>query len=263
MEDLADPMEIRFTFKVTNIDDIPIYVKSELVSPPAGWTETDEQHGVLAVGADDYYLNDNCTRTKPATDTEETVTLRITYYSDSGYSSELGHEDVSYTITYVDFTDGSYAVVDDDTFETGLEGWTKTDVVDTSDFARVTTYSRSGVASMMHNPLTASAVSYLKKSFTTTNVTRAYIRIWMYFAAQTAPTECVVKIITDAGDVSSIRTLPLANDSSPGGGSEIYEQWIVIGAKLPVNGTYEVQLYFLGEAGDAVLFYDDIRVVES
>lgn len=266
MEDLEDPMEIRFTFKVTNIDDIPIYVKSELINPPAGWTETDEQHGVLGVGEDDYFLNDNCTRTKPATDTEESVTLRITYYSDAGYSNELGHEDVSYTITYVDFTDGSYAVVDDDGFETDLESWTKTDEVGTSEFLRHTAVSRSGVAAARHKLEAEAGVSYISKSFTISNVTRAYIRIWMYFDVGEL-IEGILELITDAGEVSQKRTLPIAMDSAPLGGSEMIAQWICVGAKLPVNGTYEVRLRLLSEKAtgelESYVRYDDLRVIES
>lgn len=274
MEDLADPMEIRFTFKVTNIDDIPIYVKSELNNPPAGWVETDEQHGVLAVGTDDYFLNDNCTRTKPATDTEENVVLKISYYSDSGYSNLLSTESITYTITYVDFTDGSYAVVDDDTFEVDFESWTKTDEVGSSSVARTTEMSRSGVASMKHYGFLDGEVGYLSKSFTISNVTRAYIRIWLWFRPNTNYyfREAIIELITDAGGVSQKRTLPIAMDYQPKGGTEICGQWICIGAKIPVNGTYEVRLRVLAELVaytgpdtllQGMLFYDDIRVVES
>lgn len=122
MESLADPMPIDFAFKCTNTDDIVLYVKSELISPPAGWTGSAEQHGSLGVGVDDYFLNDNYTRSKPANLTEETVTFRISYYSDAGYTILVSSEDVSYTITYVDFDDAGFTVVDDDTFEVDLEG---------------------------------------------------------------------------------------------------------------------------------------------
>ena len=77
MESLADPMPIDFAFKYTNTDDIDLYVKSEPISPPAGWTGSPEQHCSLGVGVDDYFLNDNYTRSKVTNLIEETLTFRI------------------------------------------------------------------------------------------------------------------------------------------------------------------------------------------
>ena len=262
MENLADPMDIRFTFKVTNLDDITLYVKSELITPPAGWNGSAEEHGALAAGIDDYFLNDNYTRDKPATDTEENVTIRITYYSDSGYSSALGYEDVTYTITYIDFTDGGYVIVDDDGFETDLESWSLTTEVGIgATLLRSTVVSRTGVASMKLEGVGSEEISYAKKDYTIGAVTSAYIRIWVDF--QRYITEGVLEIITDAVEVSEKRTLQIAMDESPLGGTELMSQWLCIGLKLPVNDTYQVRLRFIGEsaADNNRIYFDDIRVI--
>lgn len=264
MEELNDPMGIRFMFRTTNISDIVLYVKSELVSPPVGWTGIPEEHGAIGVGVGDYFLNDNYTRTKPSTDTEESVTLRITYYSDAGYSNEVSHEDVDYIITYVDFNDGSYNIVDDDGFEVDLEGWTRVNEAGTSELKRDTSQSHSGVASMRHANFQVNSVAYASKSFTISNVTRAYIRVWFWFV-YIETTEGIFELITDAGGVSQKRVLPLAMDGTPKGGTEIVQQWICVGLKLPVNGTFEVRLRWIPEYYAAAhgVAYDDIRVVES
>ncbi len=268
MEDLNDPMPIRFTFKVSNLDDAAIWVKSGITGAPAGWNlGADEQHGTLGIGIDDYFLNDNNTRDKPADGSSDSITLRITYYSDAGYSSAISFEEITYDITYVDFTDVRYAVVDDDTFETGVEGWALTNTIGTTTMARSVALSRTGVASLKHGALTLATVSYLSKSFTISGggVAEAYIRFWINFFSSSTP-EVILEIITDAGEVSNIRTLPIAMDYAPKGGTEMISQWLCIGAELPVNGTFQVRLRAKVEVSFAEvppgIFYDDIRVVE-
>jgi len=267
MEGLADPMRIDFTFKAVNATANPIWVGAQLVSPPAGWANYGEMHmGSLAIGEDDYFLYDTPTRTKPATGTTEAVTLRITYYSDAGYSTELNHEDIAYTYTYVDFNDtGTYNVVDDDTFETDLEGWTKTDEVGNTSLARDTTKARTGVASMKHSGFDGGDISYLSKSFTISNVTSAFIRIWFNLYLTSTIREYVLELITDAGAASVKRTLPIAMDGTPKGGTEIADQWLCVAAKIPTNGTYEVRLRTSCEIGTSSdkINYDDIRVIET
>lgn len=263
MENLADPLPIDFTFKCTNTDDIIIYVKCELVTPPAGWNGVAQQLGSLGVGVDDYFLCDNYTRDRPANLTEETLDFKISYYSDVGYSVLITSETLEYEITYVDFNDAGFNVVDDDTFEVDMEGWSKTDETGATGLARSTSISRTGVAGLMYYDLHSNDVTYAKKSFTIGDVTRAFIRIWHYHDGEGAD-EWILEIITDAGEIVQKRTLSLAMDAAPVGGAEIMKQWICSGLKLPVNGTYEVRLRLLIESGIAeMVIFDDIRVVES
>lgn len=264
MENLADPIPVDFTFKCTNTDDIPIYVKSELVTPPAGWNTTGaELHGALGVGVDDYFLNDNNTRDRPANLTEETVNFKISYYSDAGYTILITSETLAYTITYVDFDDVGFTVVDDDTFEIDTEGWTKTDEVGTISLARSTTKSRSGVASLRISDIDIGDVGYAKKSFTIGAVTRAFIRVWLTCEIAGAADEMIFELWTDAGGGSE-RIIKIAFDKTPKGGTEICGQWVCLGLKIPVNGSYEVRLRVTGEiATGEMMYFDDIRVVQS
>lgn len=265
MEGLAAPMPIQFPFKAVNRTAATVYVSAQLVAPPAGWANYAEQQcGTLLVGIDDFFLFSTATRTKPATNTTENVTLRVTYYSDA-YITEINHDDITYTFTYVDFDDAGYNVVDLDTFETDLEGWTDVDEATGTGYntlRRSTTLSRTGVASMTHGDFGVNQYSYAKKSFTIANLTRAFIRIWAYFDMATTD-ELVLEIITDALSVSQKRVLPISMDATPKCGSEICKQWICFAAKLPVNGTYEVRLRGRCESGNMDIYYDDIKVVES
>jgi len=266
MEDLPDPMSINFLFKATNVSGATVYVGVELLTPPAGWANYAEVHcGSLGVGIDDYFLFNQPTRTKPVTGTTEAVTLRVTYYSDSGYSVEINHEDIAYTYTYVDFSDlVTYNVVDDDTFEADLEGWTKTDEVGATTLERDTGKAKSGVASMKHSGFADGEVGYAKKSFVISNVGSAFIRIWLNFHAYSDDHEWIIELITDAGELVTKRTLPIAMDGTPKCGSEICDQWVCVGAKIPVNGSYEVRLRALDEVGTSdYINYDDIRVIET
>jgi len=272
MESLPDPMSINFLYKATNVSGASVYVSAQLITPPAGWADyAERQCGALAVGEDDYFIFATPTRTKPATNTTEVVTLRVTYYSDAGYSVELNHEDIAYTYTYVDFDDVSYTVVDEDTFEVDLEGWTKVDEVGATTLTRGATKARTGIASMNHDGFSAGEVAYATKSFTIGAVTRAFIRIWVYFDIKqetTSPydnTELITQLITDAGGLVLTRTLPLAMDTGAKCGSEICQQWLCVAAKLPVDGVYEVRLRTLMEYVGLFygIYYDDIKVVQS
>ena len=264
MEGLAAPMPIQFPFKAVNRTAATVYVGVQLIAPPAGWANFAEQQcGTLLTGIEDYFLFSTPTRTKPATNTTENVTLRVTYYSDA-YITEINHDDIVFTFTYVDFDDAGYNVVDLDTFEVDLEGWEEVeDEAGAGALIRSTTLSRTGVASMRHAGIGVQEFVYIKKSFTIANLTRAFIRIWVYFDMD-ATEELVLELITDALNISQRRVLPISMDAVPKCGSEICKQWICFAAKLPVNGTYEVRLRQRGESGSPyATYYDDIKVVES
>jgi len=263
MEGLAAPMPIQFPFKAVNRTAATVYVSAQLVTPPVGWADYAEQQcGTLLVGIEDYFLFSTPTRTKPATNTTENVTLRVTYYSDA-YITEINHDDITYTFTYVDFDDVGYNVVDLDTFEVDLEGWTAVNEAGAIALARSTTISRTGVASMKQYSVGANEFGYATKSFTIANLTRAFIRFWVYFDQDTTE-EQVLEIITDALNLSQRRVLPISMDAVPKCGSEICKQWICFAAKLPVNGTYEVRLRARGDIGSPLAtYFDDIKVVES
>jgi len=271
MDGMPDPMPIDFPFKATNVGESSIWVTAELVNPPSGWSNySAQQLGELQAGVDDYFLFDTPQRSKPTTGTTEQVTLRVKFYEDSGYSQLINQDDVVFEFTYVDFEDtDEYDVVDDDTFELDTEGWQKVDELGSSECARDVGLSRTGVASLWHKLKTVDGAFYLKKCFTIDDRTAAYIRIWLQMRYDSGLTpEFILEVITDAEDVVQKRVIPIAMDYSPRGGTEIFGQWLCIGAKLPVNGTFEVRLrvrceYCASLDKHVFINYDDIRVIET
>ncbi len=265
MEGLPDPLPVNFPFKAVNVGASTIYIGVELVTPPAGWANYSElQCGTLAAGTDNYFLFDTPTRTKPATDTVETVTLRVNFYSDA-YITLINQDVIAFQITYIDFDGGGYNLVEEDGFEIDTDGWTVTNEVGGGGFLRSANRSRTGVASGRYHS-NDEDVAYITKSFAIGAVTKAYIRVWMQFARySTQVPEFVLEFITDAGDVVKKRLIPIATDKSPQGGSEIFDQWLVIASELPVNGTYEVRLRMVCEYCGSVtyIYYDSIKVIEK
>jgi len=272
IESIDDRANIPFTFKAKNVFDVAINVYAQLLSSagaanPTGWNAPKEaSFGELAIGAEKYYLYDIPKRDSlPATDTVETLMFRIRYLGSPGglpQPREINHENLHYKLTYIDFDDAvTYAVVDTDTFEADLEGWTKTDEVGATTLDRSTTQHRNGTTSMRHSGIDNTDVAYLSKSFTIGAVSKAYIRIPAFFEL-TAQEKVTLELITDAGAVSKKRTTGYAIAASPVEGSRITGQWLYLAAEMPVSGTYEVRLRATCESGTGLeIFYDDIKVI--
>jgi len=271
IESIDSAANIPFTFKAKNIFDVAISVYAQLLKSagaanPTGWNNPQQvSFGELAIGAEKYFLYDRSKRTSlPATDTEESVMFRIRYFGSPGglpQPREINKEDLHYKLTYINFDDGSYTVVDTDTFEADLEGWTKIDEVGTTTLDRSTTQHRNGTTAMRHSGIDNTDVAYLSKSFTIGAVSKAYIRVPAFFELTTQE-KVTLELITDAGAVSKKRTTGYAIAASPAGGSRITGQWLYLAAEMPVNGTYEVRLRATCESGTGLeIFYDDIKVI--
>jgi len=270
IETLDAYANIPFTFKAKNVFNVPIDVYAQSLSEgagsPSGWNAPKHKHfGSLGVGAENYFLYDFSQRSSlPATDTVEYLLFRIRYLGSPGgvpQPREISKDDVRYTNTYIDFDDGSYVLVDEDTFETDLDGWAKVDEVGATVLDRSQVQRRNGSWSMRHSAIDNTDVAYLTKSFVIGAVSKAYIRVPVFFEV-TDQEKVTFEIITDAGDVVKKRTQGHAIAASPVEGSKITGMWLYLGAELPVDGTYEVRLRATCESGAALeIFYDDIKVI--
>lgn len=264
--DICDYMPIALPFRLTNIMGSDMTVLATVSGLSIAPSNLDL--GTIPAGTTrDIFLDDRMFKSsKPATNTEETITLTLNYYIAGRW---INTSYVYFTFVYVNFNDASYAVVDEDTFETDLEGWTKTDVVGTTTLARDNTecIRTTGQWSMKHSGIDAGDESYLTKNFTIGAVDRAFFRacVWGFFDISSA--QFLLELITDAGVVTEKRVvpIPLTSDNPHGHqiGSTKEGSWAYIGAKLPVDGTYEVRLKATGITGTVDLYYDDIKVVQS
>jgi len=271
IESLDAYANIPFTFKAENVFNVPIDIYSRLfkedgIYPPTGWnSQTEKNFGSLGVGAENYFLYDFSQKTSlPVTDFVEYLLFRIRYEASPGglpIPREINKDDIRYTNTYIDFDSVTYALVDLDTFEADLEDWTLVDEVGATVLDRSQVQRRNGLWSMRHSAIDNTDVAYLTKDFVIGAVSKAYIRVPVFFEV-TDQEKVIFEIITDAGDVVKKRTQGHAIAAAPVEGSKITGMWLYLGAEIPVDGTYEVRLRATCESGAALeIFYDDIKVV--
>jgi len=262
---------IPFTFKAENVFNIPIDVYAQLLTEAGavlvvGWNQPLAKYfGAFGVGVENYFLYDFSQRSSiPDTDTVEYLLFRIRYLASPGgvpVTRAINKDDVRYTITYIDFDSVTYVLVDLDTFEADLEDWTLVDEVGATVLDRSQVQRRNGLWSMRHSAIDNADVAYLTKDFVIGAVSKAYIRVPVFFEV-TDQEKVIFEIITDAGDVVKKRTQQHAIAASPVEGSKITGMWLYLGAEIPVDGTYEVRLRATCESGAALeIFYDDIKVV--
>ena len=118
---LADPFETRIPIAITNTETYELWFIVELVSPPAGYTEYSKQLGSVGSGASVYKFF-KFKRARPASKVTDDLTLRITAYTDAGYTTEYGYKD--YAVKYYLFDRDDLTLVDADNFDDGtVQGW--------------------------------------------------------------------------------------------------------------------------------------------
>ncbi len=102
-----------------------LYFKVSIVSPPADYSISSTNLGSLAPGASGFFTF-TPTRSKPtltAGEYDETLTLRIDAYTDSGYSAAYANQTLSTNIHHFDHTDASWTVVEHADFTNDFCGW--------------------------------------------------------------------------------------------------------------------------------------------
>ena len=125
-------IQVPFTFKAQNLLGFSVDVFARMENKTDWYSnqsfiimiDGDAKIGVLAAGAERYFLVDWVARTTiPATDTEEDLELRLQYYGDPGGVPSprvINEENIWVNVTFIDFSSGTYVVVDEDTFEADL-----------------------------------------------------------------------------------------------------------------------------------------------
>lgn len=127
---LPDPVELGLTVRIFNYDDVTLYMKVD--GYKAGWTFTENNLGSVASGASTYdNLDDFGTRARPASETVDSVTVRLRAYTDSGYSNLKWTYERSVSMVFLKTDDGSWTTDVSNNFDDGtVQGWAATGIID-------------------------------------------------------------------------------------------------------------------------------------
>jgi len=124
--DLPDPMSIVIPICITNNEDITLYFRAVIANAGAEWRISSADLGSVDAGDSVCFLA-RFLRYKPsliAGEYDETITLRIEAYTDSGYTELYGYQEVQITIHYIDHYDPAWTIIDEDNFDdASLEDW--------------------------------------------------------------------------------------------------------------------------------------------
>ena len=129
---------IRIVFTIVNNEGRSLWFKITLVSAPEGYSMDDVEVGEVVDGGK-VTVAVTLNRTKPAStdfmEHEESVTLRVTAYTDSAYTAEFGHVDIDFsvfiinsdhpdwnTVAELNFDDGSLGIAEAVSDIVGTEG---------------------------------------------------------------------------------------------------------------------------------------------
>lgn len=133
---LPDPFSVYFPIFITNLYTATIYITSLLISPPAGWTDSEQNLTTCGVGVNVRTEKSNATRAVMATPHNEAITVRFNYRTGSYAGTIIGFDDFQITIYWENITGGTIDATDD--FETDYDGWTLTSLVGTLAWTRQT-----------------------------------------------------------------------------------------------------------------------------
>jgi len=112
---LPNPFAVYFPASITNLYSATIYVTALLLSPPAGWNDSEQNVTSLTVGASARVEKSNATRNTPSAGTNETITCRWNYRTGSYAGPIIGYDDFQILIYWENISLGT--VDDVDSFE--------------------------------------------------------------------------------------------------------------------------------------------------
>jgi hypothetical protein len=124
--DLPDPFTMNIPVGISNTHTATLYFNCSIQSPPGDYSVSSTNLGALAAGVSGVlpFISERAQPSLTAGEYDETLTFRVTAYTDAGYSSEYAHRDLSVTIHHFNHTDGSWAILYHDTFDAGgTDGW--------------------------------------------------------------------------------------------------------------------------------------------
>jgi len=120
---LPNPLKLGLTVRIFNYDSVTLYMRVDGYG--GSWTFTSNDLGAWAAGTDQYRnLDQFGSRAKPASETTETVTVRLRAYTDAGYTVLKWTYERSIELVFIKSDDGSWTQNFLNNFDDGtLQGW--------------------------------------------------------------------------------------------------------------------------------------------
>jgi len=223
---LPDPFTFRIPVKIQNNEVADLYFRITLVTPPPEYSDYTQDLGVVSAGSyGDFFWN--ITRVLPTARVTDALTARIEAYTDPGYTDFWGAAEVSFNLHL--FDPAALTLVDKDTFELDLEGWSGEDANVAWVIERKTDYVYEGVCSLrafIESVVAGTRNKGIYKSFTIPVATMAFLVLHVYYLN---PYLCQV-------DIAGVTKMPAP--AFPGTGA-----WYRLVFLLPTDATVTVRLY--------------------
>jgi hypothetical protein len=237
--ELPDPFVMNALLGVSNTYTAPLWFKATLDTPPGDYSDYEQELGTVAAAASAFFTY-SFTRVAPVlTDGEydEDITIVLTAYTDSGYSSEYANESLLMAVHHFDHTDVSWTVTEHADFNGDLHSWTA------SNAALSNTQFYTSPASCK---LTGGVSSFISKALNTGAKTKA--RIVMHLYNQTS----TLTAVTVGGVIKKSSMLPLP-----------VNQWTRLAFNFPVNTNVTTSIMHYGFAGVLDCYVDEIWVISK
>ena len=126
---LSDPITPQLWYRIHNRRDQYLWLKATLVDPPPEYSDYTLEKKIAPLGGST--INHPFTRSKPTlSDGEysESLTLRFELYRDPDRINLIKTVDKAFTIVFIDHTDPAFTVIEQDTFDSDVEGWALEDI---------------------------------------------------------------------------------------------------------------------------------------
>jgi len=123
---ITAPYQLRLPLGISNGESITLYFKAEWISPDVLWSTKSENLGPIAASSTAFYhfdsVRDSITLVNDELD--EVMTLRVTAYTDAGYTIVYGYKELVVTIHWFDYIGTSWTRLYYDNFDDGAaHGW--------------------------------------------------------------------------------------------------------------------------------------------
>jgi len=260
---LPDPVKLGLTVRIFNYDDVTLYMKVD--GYDSSWSLTSNELGAVGSGGNAYYnLDEFGTRARPASETDDAITVRLRAYTDSGYTNLKWTFERSVHVSFIKSDDGSWTLDELDNFDDGtVQGWSGTGSGDgppvvATDYVLSPPYSLKMTAWFTSFTLT----QYIYKTFSTPDKAKVFAIADSRFSHGAGHSW----IHRFSLKVDGVTTLYIGSTA----GYPVtapWNRWMRFVFPLPPNSTPEIRLRLDGQSGShpwgLYQYLDDFKIISK